>query len=239
MNQRFGSLAGVRDHSRYKDDPLGRLAGTIQWLTLTTFASREAILREAGRVRCMHQRVRGSYRDARGSERRYSADDPELLEWVHIAFMDSFLRCHQRYSSRAIPGGADAYVRLWAKSVEPLGLDHAPRSEDALRRAIARCEPQLTVTDETREVIHWLRHPPLPPVARGVYELLFHAAYATLPDPMRKMIGMRSISPGLLRVVTRSFLKLLRLGIGPEDPLQDAAIQRLRRSGFPEATKPC
>ena len=23
-----GSLAGVRDHSRYKDDPLGRLAGT-------------------------------------------------------------------------------------------------------------------------------------------------------------------------------------------------------------------
>ena len=39
-----GSLAGVRAHSRYKEDPLGRLAGTIQWLTLTTFASRESIL---------------------------------------------------------------------------------------------------------------------------------------------------------------------------------------------------
>ena len=94
------------------------------------------------------------------------------------------------------------------------------------------------MTAETREVIHWLRHPPLPTMARGIYELLFHAAYGTLPGPMREMIGMKSVSPRLVRGVTRSFLKLLRLGIGPEDPLQDAAIRRLRRSGFPEATKP-
>jgi uncharacterized protein (DUF2236 family) len=48
-----GSLAGVRNHSRYQNDPLGRLAGTIQWLTVTTFAARESILREAGRTaRC-------------------------------------------------------------------------------------------------------------------------------------------------------------------------------------------
>ncbi len=85
-----GTLAGVRDHSRYKADPLGRLAGTIQWLTVTTFASRESILREAARVRGMHGKVRGTYRDAAGHEREYKASDPELLRWVHIAFMDSF-----------------------------------------------------------------------------------------------------------------------------------------------------
>ena len=34
-----GSLTGVKDHSRYKDDPLGRLAGTIQWLTVTLIDS--------------------------------------------------------------------------------------------------------------------------------------------------------------------------------------------------------
>ena len=113
-----GTLAGVRDHSRYKEDPLGRLAGTIQWLTVTTFAARESILREAARVRGMHGKVRGTYRDASGREREYNASDPELLRWVHIAFMDSFLRCHQAYSPVPIPGGTDAYIRLWAQFME-------------------------------------------------------------------------------------------------------------------------
>ncbi len=44
-----GSLAGVRSHSRYKDDPLGRLSGTIRWLTITTYPS--VPIR-----RCLHER---------------------------------------------------------------------------------------------------------------------------------------------------------------------------------------
>lgn len=233
-----GSLAGVYDHSRYKEDPLGRLAGTIQWLTVTTFASEGSIQREAKRVRAMHQRVRGHYCDAQGRERAYSAGDTELLEWVHIAFMESFLRCHQNYSARPIPGGADAYVRLWAKSVEPLGLESAPQSEAELEAAVERFLPQLMVSDATREVIHWLRRPPLPGVARTTYELLFHAAYVTLPPPLQEMIGIRSLPAGPLRGSTRVFLKMLRIAIGPHDPLQEAAIERLRRSGYPDVCKP-
>ena len=61
-----GSLAGVRTHSRYKDDPLGRLAGTIRWLTITTFASHEALAAEASRVNRMHDRVKGQYESSSG-----------------------------------------------------------------------------------------------------------------------------------------------------------------------------
>ena len=226
-----GSLAGVRQHSRYKTDPLGRLAGTIQWLTVTTYASRESILREAGRVRGMHGKVRGTYIDAEGKQRTYDASDPELLLWVHIAFMDSFLRCHQTYSAVPIPGGADAYIRLWARSVEPLGLDIAPRDEADLLGKLDHFEPQLTVTDDTREVMEWLRKPPLPPLARIVYRLLFQAALVTLPESYRKMTGYRTLPRGLIVPVTRVFLRFLRFAVGPEDPLQDAAIERLRKSG--------
>lgn len=224
-----GSLTGVRDHSRYKNDPLGRLAGTIQWLTLTTFASRDSILREAQRVRSMHYRVKGSYRDAQGEEREYDASDPELLQWVHIAFTDSFLRCHQAYSHIAIPGGADAYIGLWARSVEPLGLNNAPADERALLEVIEHFEPQLTVTDDTREVIHWLRRPPLPFVARQVYKLLFQAAYVTLSDRHQKLIGIRTLPKWFIRPTTRIMLRLLRFAIGTEDPLQEAALERLER----------
>jgi uncharacterized protein (DUF2236 family) len=224
-----GSLAGVRAHSRYMADPLGRLAGTIQWLTVTTFASRESILHEAARVRAMHQKVRGTFRDASGTERDYNASDPELLRWVHIAFTDSFLRCHQAYSPVPIPGGADAYVRLWARSVEPLGLDDAPQDEQALVAEIRRFEPQLTVRDDGREVIEWIRRPPLPPVARMTYRLLFQAAYLTLPASYQEMIGLRAMPRWLVVPATRWLLRLLRIAIGPENPIQDAARARLDR----------
>ena len=132
-----GSLAGVRSHSRYKDDPLGRLSGTIRWLTITTYGSHEAVANEAARVNRMHAAVSGTYQSAGGVTRSYRAADPDLLRWVHVAFMDSFLRSHQAFSTRPIPGGADAYIRLWAKSAEPLGLDDVPRDEAGLQACLA------------------------------------------------------------------------------------------------------
>jgi uncharacterized protein (DUF2236 family) len=224
-----GSLAGVRNHSRYQNDPLGRLAGTIQWLTVTTFAAQESIMREAGRVRGMHGKVRGSYVDAKGQTREYDASDPHLLMWVHIAFMESFLRCHQTYSATPIPGGADAYIRLWARSVEPLGVKDAPHSEAEMLAMIDGYNPELTVSADTREVLQWLRKPPLPLVAGMAYRLLYQAAYLTLPDPYQKMIGMSVLPRWLVVPVTRSFLRMLRWIIGPENPIQDAALERLTR----------
>ena len=225
-----GSLAGVRTHSRYKDDPLGRLAGTIRWLTITTFASHEALAQEASRVNRMHDRVKGQYATSSGESRSYRAADPDLLRWVHIAFMDSFLRSHQIFSDRPIPGGADAYVRLWAKSVEPLGLTDVPMNEAELLKWLDHYRGELAVNDDTRDVIRWLRNPPLPLAARPVYALLFQSALASLPAEHRELIGLKSLPLSVLRPITRTLLKSIRLAIGPENPLVDAAIARLKRS---------
>lgn len=230
-----GSLAGVRNHSRYQNDPLGRLAGTIQWLTVTTFAARESIMREAGRVRGMHGKVRGNYIDARGVNREYDASDPHLLMWVHIAFMESFLRCHQTYSATPIPGGADDYILLWSRSVEPLGLQGAPQNEKEMLAMIDTFHEELTVSAETQEVLQWLRKPPLPFVAGLAYRLLYQAAYVTLPENYQVMIGMSVWSRVVVIPVTRSFLRVLRWLIGPENPIQDAALARLARGIAPSA----
>ena len=227
-----GSLAGVRTHSRYKDDPLGRLAGTIRWLTITTFASHEALAAEASRVNRMHDRVKGQYESSSGESRSYRAADPDLLRWVHIAFMDSFLRSHQIFSTQPIPGGADAYVSLWAKSVEPLGLTDVPMNEKELLTWLDRYRGELSVNDDTRDVIQWLRNPPLPIAARPVYALLFQSALASLPPEHRKLIGLKSLPLSVLRPITRTLLKSIRLAIGPENPLVDVAKTRLQRAGF-------
>ena len=54
-----GTLRGVSEHSRYEEDALGRLAGTIRWLTVTTFGSHAAVAGEACRVNRLHERVVG------------------------------------------------------------------------------------------------------------------------------------------------------------------------------------
>src|SRR6187402_3677026 len=99
-----GAMAGVHDWSRYREDPLGRLTGTIQWLISVTFCDSAGAERESARVARFHDRVRGSYLDADGVERDYSAGDPELLSWVHVVFTDAFLGSHLVWG-RPIPGG--------------------------------------------------------------------------------------------------------------------------------------
>ncbi|MGJ8660899.1 MAG: oxygenase MpaB family protein [Bacteroidota bacterium] len=227
-----GSLTGVRSHSRYKTDLLGRLSGTIRWLTVTTFASTASVSDEAERINRMHKSVKGKYQSSSGKEVDYKATDPHLLRWVHIAFMDSFLRCHQTCSTRPLPGGADAYIRLWSKSVIPLGLTEVPMSEVELLAELDRYRPELSVTEETLEVIHLIKNPPLPKPALLSYHFLFKAALATLPREYQEMIGMGHPSLKIIRPVTVNLLLLIKLGIGPESPIEEAAIARLHRAGL-------
>jgi uncharacterized protein (DUF2236 family) len=230
------ALTGVRDHSRYEKDPLGRLAGTIRWLTVTTFASTPEVMREAGRVNRLHERVTGEFETGSGEVRRYAAADPEFLLWVHVAFMESFLVAHQMYASAAIPAGtastgADNYVAQWAASVTPLGLDHAPATVaevDAIIDDLA-ARGVLCASDSTQSVIAFIRKPPLPLLARPIYRLLFDAAVVSMRPNFRTMLGLRAKPRWIIVPTTRLTLRIMRAAIGPESPIEEAALARLER----------
>lgn len=226
-----GSLTGVRQHSRYEQDPLGRLAGTIRWLTVTTFGPTKSNEAEANRVNKLHTRVKGEYQTASGEHKSYQAADQDLLLWVHVAFMDSFLRAHQNYSRKPIPGGADEYIRLWAESVKPLGLDTAPLSEAELLATLKQFDNQLVVNDDTREVIKWLKNPPLPTLAKPFYRLFFFAALATMPKHYQELLNQKTLPLWFVKSQTTNILRLMRIAIGSESPIEDSAIARLRRVG--------
>ena len=228
-----GTLAGVANHSRYQQDALGRLAGTIRWLTVTTFGSHAAAAGEAYRVNRLHDRVTGVYQTNAGEPKGYRAADKDLLLWVHIAFTESFLTCHQLYAKRAIPGGADAYVSQWARSVTALGLAECPRDKVELAAAIERfaAEGQLRVDDTTRDVIKFIKKPGLPWWARSSYRLLFAAAVVSLNPIERKLLGLRSAPRWLIVPATRFTLSAIRILIGPDSPIEDGALARLRRIG--------
>jgi len=140
------ALAGVEQHSDYRSDPSQRLAGTARWLVVTTFGSAELAEREAARVRAMHRRVQGAV----GAGRPYSAGDPALLRWVHLAFTDAFLAAQQavgRDMRRFGPRWPDTYVDEWARSAEALGATDLPRSAAGLAEALDACIAAAKVPD--------------------------------------------------------------------------------------------
>lgn len=233
-----GTLAGVAEHSRYEQDPLGRLAGTIRWLTVTTFGSHTAIATEANRVNRLHERVTGTYTTGDNVDRPYRARDTDLLLWVHIAFMESFLVAHERFCAAPIPAGdaptgADNYVAQWARSVEPLGLNETPNTRAEMDALIEQFieTGTLTVRDDTRRVVSFIRRPPLPVLARPVYRILFAAAVVSLRPEYRTMLGLRSAPGWIVTPLVRGTLKAIRAAIGPESPIEDGALNRLRRIG--------
>jgi uncharacterized protein (DUF2236 family) len=229
-----GTLAGVAQHSRYEQDALGRLAGTIRWLTVTTFGSHEAVAGEASRVNRLHDRVKGQYQNNSGKELEYRAKDVDLLLWVHIAFTDSFLTCHQKFAWREIPGGADAYIDQWSRSVEPLGLANTPLSQAQLDDEIVRFTNQniLRSDETTQKVIGFIRNPGLPVAVMPIYKLLFAAAVVSLRPEHRKMLNLKVLPAWLVIPLTRLTLRAIQVIIGPDSPIEDGALLRLRRLGL-------
>lgn len=222
-----GAMAGVHDWSRYREDPLGRLSGTIQWLITVTFADTTVAQRESGRVSQFHARVAGTYLDAEGVERPYSAGDPELLSWVHVVFTDAFLSCHELWGGR-IPGGADAYVREWATAGELVGVVDPPRSERALRGALAAFRPVLKSDERVAEAVRFIRDPPLRPSMMPAYRILFAGAVASLSPEQRRLLGLRR-SPLPVITATRVVLWLVARVLGSSSTSEEAARSRIAR----------
>jgi len=224
-----GALAGVRRHSRYEQDALGRLAGTTQWLTVVTFGDTTSADRECARVRGMHRRVAGMYTDGE-TERPYSAMDPELLRWVHVAFTDSFLATHRVWGG-PIPGGEDAYVREWAKAGELVGVTDAPRSVAELEQQIADFGPDLRGGPDALDTVAFIRNVPIPLVGRPAYALLYAGAVATMPADHRALLGLPTIPLKVAKPTVGALLAGLGAALGPASPSQRAAESRLDRIG--------
>jgi uncharacterized protein (DUF2236 family) len=173
------AMAGVADHSDYRDDPWGRLARTSHFLARTTFGTVEEADAAVAAVRAVHRRVRGVAPDGRP----YAASDPHLVEWVHVAELTSFLRAHRRYgASRLDRAGEDRYVAQAGEIALELGAGSVPMTVAGLRADLDRFRPELAGTPAARDVARYLLlEPPLAGPARAAYAPIAAAAVALLP----------------------------------------------------------
>jgi uncharacterized protein (DUF2236 family) len=228
-----GALAGVVDWSRYREDPLGRLNGTIRWIFTVSYGDTAQAEAGSAWVRRLHERVVGDYLDGHGHPAHYSANDPELATWVHLAFTDAFLTAHE-YWGGPIPGGSDAYVDQWAIAGEQMGVPHTPHSRAELKAALNAYSDagELRCDDRTREVVHFVRHAPVRRMLRPSYAVLFGGAVASLEPRFRELHGLRMPHLGPVPLPASSATRLVLRGagalLGPQTAGEKAARVRLR-----------
>jgi uncharacterized protein (DUF2236 family) len=204
------AMAGVAEHSNYRDDPWGRLQRTSTFLAETTFGSAVDAQRAVDRVRGIHRRVHGVAADGRA----YTATDPHLLEWVHVAEADSFLRAHQLYGASPLDQtGRDGYVADIAEIAAKLGVIDPPRSERELAQRLNNFRPELRSTAVARDAARFLLlTPPLSLAARAPYGVLAASAVSMLPLWARVPLLLPYFPPVELTVV-RSVGRVLIGGI--------------------------
>lgn len=182
------AMAGVAQHSDYRTDPWGRLQRTADFLAATTFGTAETAQQSVDRVVAVHRRVVGTTGDGAA----YSASDPHLLRWVHVAEVDSFLAAHRAYGELPLgPDGRDGYVADMAVVARALGVPAPPTSERALADQLSAFRRELRSTPESRDAVRYLvTNPPLPLPARPLYGALVAAAVATLPAWSRPLLRL-------------------------------------------------
>jgi len=194
------ALAGVWDHSTFREDILGRLRRTATFIAGTTYGSRADALALIERVKQIHLGVTGVAPDGRP----YRASDPALLTWVHVAEVSSFLAAHLRFVNPALPAAAqDQYYMETARIAQMLGATHVPCSRAEIDAYLLAMQPELEASERTREVVRVLMNAPAPrPAMRPAGALMRQAGIDVLPPWAQRMLGFDQFA-GMRRLVVQ------------------------------------
>lgn len=203
------ALAGVWDHSDFRHDLVGRLRRTTAFVAGTTYAARGQAEALIARVRRIHAHVRGTAPDGRP----YSADDPQLLTWVHVTEAYSFLHGYRRYCRADLPpGAADRYYDETRRIAEALGARDVPRSEAEVDDYFRGVSGELEFGERSRTVLAVLARIRLPvPMAGLSRDLFLGAGAALLPDWAEALLRRGAVQRAQARVAAATLAMIAPL----------------------------
>ncbi len=188
------AMAGVDQHSDWREDPVGRLAATSGYLATVSFGDKAAAERVAARVRRIHEHVTGT---DTVTGRAYAASDPVLLLWVHAALVDSTLAAKNLFGTPLAPADADAYVAEMVIAAELVGVpgDLVPRTVAGLDSYLESVRPQLACTPAAKESMAFLLDPPgLDEDIAEIWHDVRDGAIVSLPAWARELYGYEAES---------------------------------------------
>ncbi|MBB5873186.1 uncharacterized protein (DUF2236 family) [Allocatelliglobosispora scoriae] len=245
------AMAGVAQNTDYRNDPWGRLFRTATYVGTVVFGTTAQAEAAGRRLRTLHARLRAT--DPLTGE-EFRIDEPELLRWVHVAEVESFISTAKRAGVPLSDADVDAYYDEQRRSAALVGLEpgSVPGSAAEVADYYREILPQLRMTKEAAETALFLTAPPMPwkvgPALRLGLELgpprwayfgLAGTALGLLPSWARRLyggLGLRSAE-----VSAQLSARGLRLALGAvprrylEGPIYTAAMERVARLGAVQA----
>ena len=181
------ALAGVWDHSSFREDLKGRLGRTAFFIAATTYGNTDMATRAITRVKKIHDSLGGFHPDGRS----YQVSDPRLLYWVHLTEAYSFLNAHRIYVNQTISeSDQNQYFAEMSKISEGLGCiimdqygnDQFARTVSSVNQAIESYFPELEYSDRSKWVVDLLENLPADPKTYVLNRLIIKAGFYNLPD---------------------------------------------------------
>lgn len=178
--------AGVRDHSRFKEDPAGRLRRTFDLTLAWVFGSRAQAIEAARIVNRRHDAVQGP---------GYSAKDPALLMWVQATLVYSAIRAYRCFVGPLTDAEGDRYYQDTKDIGILLGVPNEiyPASlqdlQAYMRDMIDRGE--VAVSGDARELASVVLQPRFPGVPRVAFSPLRTITAGLLPVRLRDQYGLK------------------------------------------------
>lgn len=152
------AMAGIEQHSSFPDDFWPRLQRTAGYVTTLAFADTATADAAAARVRAIHSHVRGTD-PVTGAT--YSADDPDLLRWVHATEVSSFSAAVRRLGL-IDSGEEDRFLGEQVQAGALLGAVDLPASRAELDTYFAGVRPELVASPIARRAARRLALAPIP-----------------------------------------------------------------------------
>lgn len=174
------ALSGVWDYSNFRSDLLGRLRRTGQFIAATTFASTQDALNIIERVKKIHLQVQGT--TPYGHD--YQASNGDLLTWVHVAEMRSFLQAYLLYKNPALSlADQDRYYQETAQVSKVLGATNIPQSVKEIELYLNEQQNHCVFDERTHEVFTILTQPPAHNfLSKFFAQQALHAGINLLPE---------------------------------------------------------
>lgn len=183
------AMAGVDQHSAWRQDPVGRLAATSAYLSTIRFGERAAAEQAAARVQRIHEHVRGV---DPVTGRPYAASDPALLLWVHATLVESGIAAARLFGTPLSEQDSDRYTDEMVVAAELVGVPRAliPTTLSELERYISSVQPELICTPAAQESMTYLLDlPGLAEDIAAIWQDVRDGAIAALPAWAREMYG--------------------------------------------------
>ncbi len=190
--------AGVADHSEFDRDLWRRLVRTLRALYLITFGTKAEADQAAARVRTVHAYIRGRTATRLGPfppGTPYSAEQPDLMLWVHATLVDASLSAFQRFHQRLSADDEERYHGDMAVVARLFGVPDAilPRTLSEFREYFAAqiSGSEITITEPAVAIARVILKPPLPAPMRVLAPAHRLATAAQLPPRLRAEYGLR------------------------------------------------